>query len=222
MCMLHLYYTLTAILISQINHHYQAMWLVIYWGVPLGCSDASCFARKEVKYQEPPLFLGLHDIRCFFFLPTCESFRQSTENSEVVRTSSEGEKQRTFSDIKATSLEPVRCSKRASNWMCQSIWCPSGPNSVLFCGFQHRWAFWWLRLCLHLLITVSIYLSNRQRPLAFFDDIHEQHARAPSSCFMVVSCSSGWPPKSALWHQRWFCWVVTVCRHHQACICICC
>jgi len=49
-------------------------------------------------------------------------------------------------------------------------------------------SFWWLRLCLCLLITVSIHLSNRQRPSLI--DIHKHHARAPSSCFTTVSCGS--------------------------------
>ena len=50
--------------------------------------------------------------------------------------------------------------------------------------------FRWLRLCIGLLITVSIHLSNRQRPLASLNDIHEHHARAPSSCCAMGSRGS--------------------------------
>ena len=50
--------------------------------------------------------------------------------------------------------------------------------------------FRWLRPCIGLLITVSIHLSNRQRPLASLNDIHEHHARAPSSCCAMGSRGS--------------------------------
>lgn len=121
------------------------------------------------------------------------------------------------SDIKATSLESVTSTNSVSHWIYQSAFCPPGPNSILFCGFQLRWAFQWLRLCLCLLITVSIYLSNRQRPLAFLK-WHSRTPRMPMHHHHVLRWSpaaGGGFLKSALLLQlpvSWLCRAITICK----------
>lgn len=75
------------------------------------------FVIIKVKYQEPLLFIGLlsHQV----FLSTCEIGREnmqynmkSSENQPWERDTEDMGRKEASSDIKATSLESMRCSKK--------------------------------------------------------------------------------------------------------------
>lgn len=111
----------------------------------------------------------------------------------------------------------------ASHWMCQSLCFRPGPSLCFILWISAPLGFQWLRRCLRLLITVSIYLSNSQRPLAFSDDIHD--ATPVHHHHVFTSFMQQWAGYSNQHFEislpvSWLCWVITVCKHHQAHVCV--
>lgn len=120
-------------------------------------------------------------------------------------------------------LENARCCKCVQMNASLSL-TPSKTRIYFILWVSAPLGFRWLRLCLRLLITVSIYLSNRQQPLALLK-WHSQTSRPmPHHHVLLFSPAAvGSFLKSALSHHlpvSWLCWVVTVCTHHPARICL--